>query len=69
MWWKRRPEGALGAPSRLPDERLGPGLAVLIVVLAIFLPVLGISLIVVGLVERLVLRRVPAIRDWLGLAA
>lgn len=69
MWWKRRPEGALGAPSRLPDERLGLGLAMLIVVLAIFLPVLGISLIVVGLAERLVLRRVPAIRDWLGLAA
>ncbi len=69
MWWKRRSDGVLGAPSRLPDERLGPGLAVLIVVLAILLPVLGISLIVVGLVERLVLRRLPAVRDWLGLAA
>lgn len=69
MWWQRRPDGVLGSPPRLPDERLGPGLAVLIVVLAIFLPVLGISLIIVGLAERLVLRRMPAVRNWLGLSA
>jgi uncharacterized iron-regulated membrane protein len=58
---------ALGAPSLLPDERLGVGLGVLIIALGIFLPVLGISLIVVALIERLALRRIPATRKWLGL--
>ncbi|MFT4077251.1 MAG: PepSY domain-containing protein [Asticcacaulis sp.] len=67
MWWQRRPSDKLGAPQMLPDERLAPGLALIIVVLGICLPVLGISLIVIGLVEWLILRRIPAIRDWLGL--
>lgn len=67
MWWKRRPVDSLGAPTLLPDEKLGTGLAVLIVCLAIFLPVLGISLIIIGLIEQLILRRIPVARRWLGL--
>jgi len=67
MWWQRRPADKLGAPQILPDERLAPGLALIIIALGIFLPVLGISLIVTGLIERLILRRIPAVRDWLGL--
>jgi len=31
------------------------------------MPVLGVSLVVVGLVEFLVLRRLPRARTWLGL--
>ena len=69
MWWQRRPSDILGAPQILPDERLAPGLALIIVVLSIFLPVLGISLIVTGLIEWLILRRIPRLRDWLGLKA
>jgi len=69
MWWQRRPGHTLGAPQILPDERLAPGLSLIIICLGIFLPVLGISLIVVGLLEWLILRRIPAVRDWLGLKA
>ena len=69
MWWQRRPTDRLGAPQRLPDEKLAPGLALIIIALGIFLPVLGISLIVVGLLEWVILRRIPAVRDWLGLKA
>lgn len=67
MWWQRRPSDTLGAPQRLPDERLAPGLALIIIALGIFLPVLGISLIVTALIEWLILRRIPMVRDWLGL--
>jgi uncharacterized iron-regulated membrane protein len=69
MWWQRRPNDSLGAPALLPDERLGPGLAVLIMVLAVCLPVLGISLIAIAIMERLILRRISAARAWLGLTA
>jgi uncharacterized iron-regulated membrane protein len=69
MWWQRRLSDTLGAPQILPDERLAPGLAVIIIALGIFLPVLGISLIAIGLIEWLILRRIPKVRDWLGLKA
>lgn len=67
MWWQRRPSDKLGAPQILPNERLAPGLALIIVALGIFLPVLGISLIIIGVIEWLMLRRIPRVRDWLGL--
>jgi uncharacterized iron-regulated membrane protein len=67
MWWKRRPKGQLGAPAAPADRRLGWGLAVIIVAFALFLPVFGISLILIGAVEGLILRRIPSVRRWLGL--
>ncbi|MEN3975204.1 PepSY domain-containing protein [Emcibacter sp. SYSU 3D8] len=66
MWWQRRPDGRLGAPPA-PDGRIGVGLAVLILALAVFLPVLGASLIAIALFEWLVLRRVRPVSIWLGL--
>lgn len=67
IWWRRRPHGALGAPPALPEGRLTAGLGLLIVGFGLFLPVLGASLIVVALVEALVLKQIPGVRDWLGL--
>lgn len=68
VWWRRRPDKVtLGAPSRLPDERLGTGLGLLILGLALFLPMMGLCLIVVALIERFLLRRIAPVRDWLGL--
>lgn len=67
IWWRRRPDGALGAPPPLPEGRLTAGLGLIILALGLFLPVLGASLIVVALVEALVLKRLPGVRSWLGL--
>lgn len=67
MWRRRAPQGVLGAPPPVPDARLGWGLAVLIVVCGLLLPVLGISLLAIGLIEWVLLRRWPAARHWLGL--
>jgi uncharacterized iron-regulated membrane protein len=47
MWWRRRPEGSLGVPApRVPDFRVGAALKAGIVVLAVALPMLGISILV-----------------------
>ena len=47
MWWRRRPDGALGVPApRVTGFTIRPPLAILIVCLAILLPVLGASLLV-----------------------
>lgn len=67
LWRRRKPDGRLGAPA-VPavPQRMG-GVVVIVIALALLLPMLAISLIVVLLVETLVLRRIPAARDWLGL--
>ncbi len=53
MWWRRRPSGSLGAPApRVPDFRIGAGMWVAIVTLALLLPVLGISILALWLVDR-----------------
>jgi uncharacterized iron-regulated membrane protein len=68
MWRRRAPEGVLGAPPSLPDGRIGAGLVGLILAAAVLLPVLGVCLVAIALVERGVLRRWPAARRWLGLS-
>ena len=67
MWWKRRDEGVLGAPSMALSPRISWGLITVIVLLGIYLPLFGASLLLVFLAERFVLSRIPKIRTWLGL--
>lgn len=67
MWWRRRPEGALGAPPGLAERRVGAGLVIVTVLLAIYLPLLGVSLIAILALEWLVLRRISPLAAWLGL--
>jgi uncharacterized iron-regulated membrane protein len=70
MWWRRRPGGIgrVGAPrGRLP-LRATPLLAVAAVALGVFLPLFGISLLAVLLLDQLLLRRVPALGRWFGTA-
>lgn len=69
LWRRRKPVRALGAPPPLPDARMGKAVAVTTLVLAVFLPLLAISLIIILLLEWLVLRRFEASRRWLGLSA
>ena len=69
MWRRRAPEGVLGAPPPIPDARIGLGFAAIIFVAGLLLPVLGASLIVIGMAEWLVLRRWVPARRWLGLAS
>ena len=68
LWWRRRPEGVLGAPQALASRRVGAGLVMVAILLGIYLPLLALSALVVFLLESLVLRRIPAARRWLGLA-
>jgi uncharacterized iron-regulated membrane protein len=69
MWWKRKPEGVLGAPVPIRREQFSAGLIALLVALGLYFPFLGATMILTGLMERLVLRRIPATQRWLGLHA
>lgn len=69
MWRRRAPDGALGAPPAIPDQKIGAGIAILIIAFAIFLPVLGVMLVIIAAIETLILRHLPPARKWLGLTA
>jgi uncharacterized iron-regulated membrane protein len=67
LWWRRREPGVLGAPRILVSPRFSWSLIVLATVFGVYLPLFGLSLIGVLFLEALVLRRIPRVRDWLGL--
>ena len=67
MWWRRRDQGVLGAPKVMLSPRLSFGLVVLVVLFGVYLPLFGASLVFVLLAEFAVLKRIPKVRDWLGL--
>jgi uncharacterized iron-regulated membrane protein len=69
MWWKRRPAGTLGAPMALDRPKIGTALIIFILLLAIYMPVFGLTLALVCLVETLIFRRIESLRLWLGLRA
>jgi uncharacterized iron-regulated membrane protein len=69
LWWRRRAVGVLGAPIPTRRPRFSWALAALIVAFGIYLPMLSKSLIFVLLIERSVLRNIPAAQQWLGLSA
>lgn len=67
MWWRRRPRaaGRLGAPrGRLPLAAT-PALVLGLVVLGVFLPLFGASLVLLALLDQLLLRRVAPLARWL----
>lgn len=67
MWWKRRPSGVLGAPPALARPRTGMLLVFAVLLLAIYMPMFGLTLALVLAVEALLLRRVEGLRRWAGL--
>jgi len=67
MWRRRKPEAALGAPHAMPT-RIGFGVVAITIGLALFLPLLAISLIALLVIEFVLLRRVSGVSQWLGLS-
>ena len=51
MWWKRRPAGALGTPAMPADWRIPRTLLIMALAAGIFFPLVGLSMIVLVIVE------------------
>lgn len=68
LWWRRRAVGVLGAPKPSKSTHRSIGLSLIVLGLAIFLPLFGASLLAVRLMERLVLRQIRPVAQWLGLS-
>lgn len=67
LWRRRKPKDALGAPPPLPHAKVGKIVGGAVLILALVLPLLAASLIVILMFEWALLKRVPAIRHWLGI--
>jgi uncharacterized iron-regulated membrane protein len=67
MWWRRKPEGVLGAPTPVRRVHYSGALIILLVAFGLYFPLLGGSMIIVGLLERFLLSRIKATQSWLGL--
>ena len=74
MWWRRRPrtqsgaQRSMGAPrGRLP-VRATPLLAVGLLALGLFLPLFGLSLVLVLVLDQVLLRRVRGLGEWFNVA-
>ncbi len=58
IWWKRRPQGQLGVPPLRHDLPLWKTAVVIIVGLGVVFPLVGMSLVVIGVLDWLVISRV-----------
>jgi uncharacterized iron-regulated membrane protein len=67
MWRRRKPADALGAPIAPAVPQKIRGVAVIMGVMAILLPLLAVSLLALWLFDRLLLPRLPAFAIWLGI--
>jgi uncharacterized iron-regulated membrane protein len=68
MWWRRKPEGELGAPKTysIPARPEGIVAWTLFAFLLLVLPMFTMSLVVILLVERFILPHAPKAQRWLG---
>ena len=67
MWWRRRPAGVLGAPNALAHSGIPKYLFLPVLILAVYLPLFGLSMVIVFVAERMLFPRMPGMSRWLGL--
>ncbi len=66
MWRKRKPENGLGAPGGNVDIKIKRAVTITMLLLGLVMPLVGISIIVVLLLDKLVFVRIKRLKAWLG---
>ncbi|MFE7216224.1 PepSY-associated TM helix domain-containing protein [Streptomyces sp. NPDC057611] len=67
MWWRRRPTGkGLGAPRRAQDARVTRGVALIMLILGVAMPLAGISMLLILTLDWLLIRRIALLRRFFG---
>jgi uncharacterized iron-regulated membrane protein len=68
MWRRRRPRGVLGAPMQAAGRRVPSFVVIATLLLALWLPLLAASLLLLWLLDRLLPRVSPGAAAWLGIS-
>ena len=68
MWWRRRPKGAgkLGTPTRPISYKMQRGVAIIVIALAVLIPPVGLTFLAALMLDWLILRRIPKVREWVN---
>ncbi|MEV7383589.1 PepSY-associated TM helix domain-containing protein [Streptomyces lydicus] len=67
MWWRRRPTGkGLGAPRRAHDAKVTRSVALIMLILGVAMPLAGLSMLLILIVDRLLIRRLAPLRRFFG---
>ena len=64
MWRKRKPEGKLGAPAKPKSNKITIGVLLIMLVCGAVMPLVGLSILVVLLLDLFILRRIKPLRHW-----
>lgn len=64
MWRKRKPAGKLGAPAKPKSTKVTLGVLIIMLVCGAFMPLAGISILVVIALDFFILRRIKSLRHW-----
>jgi len=65
LWWKRKPQKGMGAPVAPALFKKKPFLF-LIIGLGILFPLVGLSILLVWLMDWVIIQRIPALKKWLN---
>nr|WP_258535667.1 PepSY domain-containing protein [Bacillus sp. 03113] len=63
LWWKRKPSGELGAP-KVPNTQTMKFIALIILLFGIIFPLVGVSLIIVWIIDFLLIQRTPKLKKF-----
>ncbi|WP_191556154.1 PepSY-associated TM helix domain-containing protein [Metabacillus idriensis] len=66
MWRKRKPEGKSGAPAGSMNKKAARGVFFIMMIFGVIMPLVGISIIAVYLLDRFVFVRIKPLKAWIG---
>lgn len=67
MWRKRKPTGKLGAPSKPKSPKVTIGVLMIMLVCGVVMPLVGLSLLIVLVLDLFILRRIKSLRHWFSI--
>ncbi|MCM3177250.1 PepSY-associated TM helix domain-containing protein [Cytobacillus horneckiae] len=64
MWKKRKPEDRVGAPPKAKDKKVSRTVFVIMLIFGVLMPLVGISIIIVYILDRFVIQKFEPLRKW-----
>jgi len=67
MWKKRKPKAKLGAPTQPQNKKVTFAIFLMMLICGAIMPLVGLSILVVLILDVLIIRRIKPLRHWFSL--